>query len=364
MPRQYLIIGAGFTGATLARLLAESGNEVTIVDMAEGPGGMARDGISPEGIRVHWHGPHIFHTNSEQVWNILSRFTRWNDYVHRALSRVGEMYLPFPVNLKSLNGIFGTSLDADDMRIYLRAHKICNSDVNNNAESYLLNEVGAEVFSRFYRGYISKFWGHGAEALDARIVRRVRPRLSWDDRYFQDRYQALPSDGYVALFERMLDHRNIRCRFRDRYEPSRTQASPGRRIIYTGSLPEYFSDDLGPLPYRSIRFEYEVFAGKESPLPAASINYPGDEAYTRASDMRRITGQDYSQTIIVREYPTDHGPALYPLANAQSRAVAALYVSRARKVENVWFAGRLGRYRYINMDQAVGAAMALAKRLN
>ena len=372
MAYDYLIVGAGFTGATCARVLAEAGKRVLIIDKRDHIGGNAYDYVNEHGVRIHKYGPHIFHTNSDKVFDWLSRFTEWRPYEHRVLASVEGKLVPFPINLTTLEMLGLTREEcAPDESI---THP-------QNAEEQCLQRVGRTLYEMFFEGYTTKMWGKHPRELDASVTARIPVRWdSRDDRYFTDKHQAMPKDGYAALFERMLDHPGIEVRLgapaprhpspmRDR-SPYYGAVSP---LIWTGPIDEYFGRCLGPLPYRSMRFEHFVGSfGDGGFSRAATTNYPALGSGTGGlSDMTRMTNMTALGGIDGRlapgcgcsEYPQAEGEPYYPIPAPENHALYDRYRELAAREKNVTFLGRLGRYQYINMDQAVGQALVAAERL-
>lgn len=352
----YLIVGAGFTGATCARQLADAGKKVLVIDKRDHIGGNAYDYMNEHGVRIHKYGPHIFHTNSDKVFAFLSRFTDWRPYEHRVLAFVEGKFVPFPVNLTTLEMLGLTKEDcAPDESI---RHP-------QNAEEQCLQRVGRKLYELFFEGYTTKMWGRHPRELDASVTARIPVRWdSRDDRYFTDKHQAMPKDGYAALFERMLDHPAIRverdCSFED---SARIHGYEYARVIWTGPIDEYFGHSLGSLPYRSMRFYLD--SGPRSAMrEAATINYPDATApYTRETDWDALGGDPVPFSWRTSEAPCDEGEPYYPIPAPENRALYKRYEALAVEEPNVTFLGRLGTYQYLNMDQAVGQALAACERL-
>ena len=350
-----LVVGAGFAGAIMAERLATAGRQVLVIDRREHIAGNAYDHKDAAGVLVHRYGPHLFHTNADAVYEYLSRFTEWLPYEHRVLASVRGKLLPMPINQTTINELYGLNLDEAGVAAFLekvREHR----DPIATSEDVVLNTVGPELCDLFIRNYTRKQWSLELSDLDASVLRRIPTRTNRDDRYFTDKHQGMPKEGYTALFERMLDHPNIRIitgvdykQMRDKQEVNLT--------IYTGRVDEYFDYRLGALPYRGLIFEHEHLAGVEQFQPVATVNYPNDFAYTRITEFKHCTGQKHSGTSLVREYPTSEGEPCYPIPRPQNREHYAQYEKLAEAEKNVIFLGRLAQYRYYNMDQV--AAMAL-----
>ncbi len=356
-----LVVGAGFSGAVVARELADAGHRVVVAERRGHLGGNAHDEQDVAGILVHRYGPHIFHTNAPRVWNYLSRFTVWRPYEHRVLASVDGQLLPLPINRTTINRLYGWQLTEEGVRRHLERVRLEREPLQTS-EDVVLSRVGEDLADRFYRGYTRKQWNRELHDLAPGVAGRIPVRVTDDDRYFEDRYQAMPQDGYAALFRQMVDHPRVEVRFgvEGLALPERRQAAV---VVYTGPLDAYFGQGLGRLPYRSIRFEHEHLAGVARLQSVATVNYPGPEPYTRITEFKHLTGQQHAGTSIVREYPTDEGEPYYPVPSPASDQLARRYRAEAAREHGVVFLGRLAQYRYLNMDQAVAAALVAAARL-
>lgn len=357
----YLIVGAGFAGSVLAERLAnEAGQRVLIVDKRPHIAGNAYDRYDDAGILVHPYGPHIFHTNSEDIFEYLSRFTAWRPYEHRVLASVDGQQLPIPINLDTINKLYGLNLTSFEVEDFFQsvAEKV---DSVQTSEDVVVNRIGRELYNKFFRGYTRKQWGLDPSELDASVTARVPTRTNRDARYFTDKFQAMPLHGYTRMFERMLDHPNIKVMLNTDYREVK-DLFPWGHMIYTGPVDEFFDHRHGKLPYRSLRFEH-------STLPQAryqdvgTVNYPNDHGYTRITEFKHITGQEHGATSIVREYSCADGDPYYPIPRPANAALYKLYEADVEATDNVTFVGRLATYRYYNMDQVVGQALATFKRL-
>jgi UDP-galactopyranose mutase len=355
----YLVVGAGFAGAVCAERLAASGNTVLIVDRRPHIGGNAYDERDAAGILVHRYGPHIFHTNSEAVFAYLSKFTRWRPYEHRVLAHVGGRLLPIPINLDTINAIYGLELEENDVEPFLAALAEPVANVRTS-EDVVVSRVGRDLYEKFFRGYTRKQWGLDPSELDASVAARIPVRTNRDDRYFTDRFQAMPAHGYSAMFRRMLDHPGIVVRTGVDWRSLENVSY--REIIYTGPVDEFFEQRYDPLPYRSLAFEFETLDA-ESVQPVGTVNYPNDHAYTRQTEFKRLTGQIHPMTTVVREYPRADGDPYYPIPRPETKALYERYRVLAEATDGVHFVGRLATYKYYNMDQVVAQAMSVAAKL-
>ncbi len=356
-----LIVGAGFAGSVLAeRLAAGAGQKVLVIDRRPHIGGNAFDRYDEAGILIHRYGPHIFHTNSREVFEYLSRFTHWRPYQHRVLASVDGLLLPIPINLDTINGLYGLSLSSSELEGWFagRAEKV---ERIRTGEDAVVSRVGRELYEKFFRGYTHKQWGLDPSELDASVTGRIPVRTNHDGRYFTDTYQAMPRDGYTRLFENLLDHKNIQLALGCEWQEAQAWV-PHRRLIFTGPIDEFYGYRFGPLPYRSLRFEFETH-DQEFVQPCGQVNYPNDYSYTRRTEFKHLTGQRHARSSVVTEYPQDEGDPYYPIPRPQSAALYRQYQELARQEENVTFAGRLGTYRYYNMDQVVAQALTTYRRL-
>ena len=357
----YLVVGAGFAGATIAeRLAAHAGKRVLICDKRPHIGGNAYDYHDEHGVLIHKYGPHIFHTNSAEVFGYLSRFTEWRPYQHRVRASVDGQLVPIPINLDTVNQLYGTRFTSLELEAYFQSVAEPRAPLKTS-EDVIVNRVGRELYEKFFRNYTRKQWGMDPSQLDASVTARVPVRTNRDDRYFTDTYQSMPLRGYTRMFERMLQHPNIHILLNSDYRDVRSLV-PHTNLIYTGPIDEYFDFTFGQLPYRSIRFEWQT---RDVPVaqPAPVINYPNDHLYTRVTEFKYLSGQEHPKTTLVYEYPTDEGDPYYPVPTAANAALYARYQSLADAAPEVQFLGRLGTYRYYNMDQVVAQALAHYSKL-
>jgi UDP-galactopyranose mutase len=352
----YLIVGAGFAGATMAeRLAAHAGKRVLICDKRPHIGGNAYDYYNEHGILIHKYGPHIFHTNSAEVFGYLSRFTEWRPYQHRVRASVDGQMVPIPINLDTINQLYGTRFTSLELEDFFRSVAEQRPAIKTS-EDVIVNRVGRELYEKFFRNYTRKQWGMDPSELDASVTARVPVRTNRDDRYFTDTYQSMPLHGYTRMFERMLNHPNIHVLLNSDYREIRTLI-PHQHLIYTGPVDEYFEYCFGKLPYRSLRFEWEtrdVARAQDAPV----VNYPNDHLYTRVTEFKYLSGQEHPKTTLVYEFPTSEGDPYYPVPTAANAALYAKYQALADSTPDVQFLGRLGTYKYYNMDQVVAQALA------
>ncbi|MEO8303459.1 MAG: UDP-galactopyranose mutase [Betaproteobacteria bacterium] len=361
-PCDILVAGMGFAGLTAARVLADAGHRVHLVDRRNHIGGNAHDSLDAHGILVHPYGPHIFHTNAERIVAFLSRFTSWRPYEHRVLAKVGDQLLPLPINRTTINKLYGLDLDEPGVARYLESVREPRAKLVTS-EDVILSTVGRDLCEKFFRGYTRKHWGLDLSALAAGVAARIPVRTNDDDRYFTDTHQCMPADGYTAMFHRMVDHPSITFETGVEFESVRNTLAH-RHLIYTGPIDAYFDYCHGRLPYRSIEFRHEHLPGVAVFQPAATVNHPNDDEFTRITEFRYLTGQKHEGTSILREYPRASGEPFYPIPCNDNEALYRRYKAKADALPDVTFVGRLAQYRYYDMDQVVGAALAAAKRVD
>jgi UDP-galactopyranose mutase len=359
----WLIVGAGFAGSVMAeRIAAERGETVLLIDRRNHIGGNAHDRLDAAGVLIHQYGPHIFHTNAQQVVDYLSRFTAWRPYEHRVLADVRGTLVPVPINRTTINRLYGLTLTTDaEVEAFLAARAEPIAEIRSAADM-VLSRVGHELYETLFEGYTRKQWGTDPTELDKSVTGRVPTRTNDDDRYFTDTFQQMPRDGYTAMFSRMLQHPNITVRLGVEYRDIREAVRFGR-LVFTGPIDEFFDYRFGRLPYRSLRFEH-VTLGTEWHQPVAVVNQPLAHDYTRVTEYKHMTGQVHPKTSITYEYPTWEGDPYYPVPRAENQALYARYRALAQATPEVTFVGRLATYRYYNMDQIVGQALATFRRLD
>ncbi len=358
----YLIVGAGFAGSVIAERLARvSDKNVLLIDRRPHIGGNAFDHYNEHGILVHKYGPHIFHTNSREVFEYLSQFTEWRPYEHHVLASVDGQLLPIPINLDTLNRLYGLKMSAFEAEKFLSsvAEK---REPAKTSEDVVVGRVGRELYEKFFRNYTRKQWDMDPSELDMAVTARVPVRTNRDSRYFTDTYQAMPLHGYTRMFENMLDHPNIKILLNANYREME-KFIPYKHLVYTGPIDEFFDFRYGKLPYRSLEFKHETI-NKPVYQPEAVVNYPNEHPYTRITEFKYLTGQEHSKTSIVYEFPRAEGDPYYPVPRPENNATYKRYKALADATLGVHFVGRLATYKYYNMDQVTAQALTTFKQMN
>lgn len=364
-PYDLLVVGAGFAGSVFARRAAEElGQRVLVIDRRPHVAGNAHDAADEHGVLCHSYGPHIFHTNSPDVEAFLSRFTTWRPYEHRVLAEVDGRFVQLPINRTTVNELYGLAITTEpEMQAFLatRAEPV---DAVLNSEHAVVSKVGRDLYERLFRGYTRKHWGLDPADLHASVCARIPVRLDDDGRYFTDRFQAMPVDGYTALFDRLLDHPNIELQLGVDHRDVAADVQAAT-TVWTGPIDEFFDHRFGALPYRSLRFERETRATPGGGLaqPVAQINYPNERVpHTRVTEFRHLTGQSAETTTLAYEYPAAEGDPYYPIPRPANRELYHRYEALARERTDVLFLGRLARYQYLNMDQVVAGSLQAFER--
>lgn len=376
-----VVIGAGFAGAIVARELAERGEQrVLLLEQRSHIGGNAYDALDDAGILVHRYGPHIFHTENERVYHYLSRFTSWRDYPHRVVANIHDMLIPVPFNLRSLRLVFGegfgTILEQKLLKTYGMGRKVTILELRA-AEDPDLALVASYIYKNVFLQYTMKQWGTTPEQIDPAVTARVPVLLSTDDRYFQDKYQGMPKDGYTTLFASLLDHKNIDLSLNTPCESRMHLTESGIAmldneifegpIVYTGALDELFHCRYGRLPYRTLDFRFETIERERFQM-YGTVNYTVSEDFTRITEFKHLTGQQHPYTSIVREYPRAYeglpGEVPYYAINSpENQTIYQTYRTISTRYMNLHLLGRLAEYQYYNMDAITEKALLLSDQL-
>ena len=357
----FLIVGAGFAGTVVAeRLASQAHKKILLIDKRNHIAGNTYDHHDEHGILIHKYGPHIFHTNAKHVFDYLSQFTQWRWYEHEVQARVDGQFVPIPINLNTINKLYGLNLNSGEMEQFL-ASKAERLPHIRTSEDVVLSKVGRELYEKFFKGYTRKQWGVDPSELDATVTARIPTRTNRDNRYFTDTYQAMPEGGYTKMFEQMISHPNIHLMLNTDFKEAKNEVAY-KKLIYTGPIDSYFDHCFGKLPYRSIDFRFETHE-KELIQPTATINYPEVHPYTRSTEFKYLTGQKHHKTTIVYEYPQAEGDPYYPIPRQENSLLYKQYEKLASAIEHVYFTGRLGTYKYYNMDQVVAQSLTLFKKI-
>jgi UDP-galactopyranose mutase len=359
----FLVVGAGFAGSVVAERLATCLDaKVLIVDKRNHIGGNAYDHYNDDGILVHRYGPHIFHTASREVFEYLSRFTSWRSYQHRVVCHVDGQLVPLPINLDTINKLQNSNFSSEEIAAFFAARaEPPASGAPRSSEEVILSKVGRELYEKFFKGYTRKQWGLDPSELDASVAARIPVRTNRDDRYFTDAYQAMPLHGYTRMFERMLDHPNIKIMLNTDYREV-VGVVPHDELIYSGPIDAFFDFRFGPLPYRSLDFKFETI-NRPVFQSAPVVNYPNEYDFTRITEFKYLTGQEHPKTAVVYEFPKAEGDPYYPVPRPENAELYRKYEELANRTSGVHFVGRLATYRYYNMDQVVAQALTLCTKI-
>lgn len=362
-----VIVGAGISGATLAQKYATQLNKkVLILEKRDHIGGNCYDYYNEDGILVSQYGAHLFHTNYEDVWEYVQRFSEWYFYEHKVLAHVDGQLVPIPVNITTVNTLFNMNIqDEEEMKAWLSSVQIKNDNPTNGEEAALAR-VGKILYEKMFKTYTFKQWAKWPHQLDASVLNRIPVRTTFDDRYFSDKYQFLPKNGYTKLFENMLDHKNIEILLNTDFFDVKEGLGEYERLFYTGPIDRFFDFKYNirrQLEYRTINFVSETL-DQEYYQSNSVVNYPSDDVgFTRIVEYKHITGQKHPKTTIVKEFTTDEGEPYYPVPNPDNQQIYEMYRKETEKFDNIHFVGRLANYKYFNMDQAFKNALDLFNTL-
>ena len=375
---RFLIVGAGFSGLVAAHRLSHAGHHCVVVDKRPHLAGNAHDSHDKAGVLIHNYGPHYFRTNSQRILDYLTPFTGWHPVEYKIQSFTEGKFWPFPINLNTFEELIGKPATTADFESYLAENRLDIPDPKNS-EEVILSQVGSRLYELFFEGYTLKQWKRHPRDLDPSVCGRIPIRTNRDDRYLSETFQALPDKGYTHLLENILaDSPNTTLHLNTDFAEAR-ERFPHDHLIFTGAIDEYFGRKYGPLPYRSLRFEHESFTAAElvpresiskKPgfwQPAMQVNYPGkDVPFTRIVEIKHATGQKIDATTIVREFPDDWDISkepYYPVPAPDAAAAYQKYAALAAAETDTTFIGRLATYRYYNMDQVTGMALAASEKL-
>ena len=356
-----LIIGAGLSGAVIARQLAEAGLPVEVIEARDHVAGnchTARD--ADTGVLLHVYGPHIFHTGDDAVWEYVNRFAAFEAYRHRVLTTVADRVFSMPINLLTINQFFGRTFRPDEARDFIAAQATPMADPQS-FEDQALAMIGPDLYAAFFKGYTEKQWGCSPRDLPASILKRLPVRFTYDDSYFTHPHQGIPKDGYTPMVQAMLDHPNISVSLGAAFNPKDTPKDA--HLFWSGPLDGYFGHDRGHLGYRTLDFEHSRLSGNYQGCPV--MNYgDADMPYTRITEHKHFAPwESHDKTLTTHEYSRACGVGdipYYPIRLVEEKAMLAQYVARAEATSGVTFAGRLATYRYLDMDVCIREALDLA----
>jgi len=362
----YIIVGAGLSGSVLAeRIATQQNKKVLIIEKRNHIGGNCYDYYNNDGILIHKYGPHWFHTNSNSVWDYLSKFTEWIKHDHIVKSNIDHILYDIPINRNTINKLYNLDLKTDE-QIQMFYDRVRDYSITNpkNAEEQVLKIVGEDLYKKFFKYYTEKQWGIKATDLDASVTARIPIRINNDGRYFTDKYQGIPRYGYTKMFENILSNKNISILLNTDYKDFLKTEIKFEKLVYTGPIDYFFDYKYGKLPYRSLKFQHETNK-QETYQPYQQINYPNSENYTRIVEYKHVTKQVHPYTTIVKEYPcqaNEYNEPYYPIPNPNNKILYQKYKEDANKLHNTLICGRLGNYLYYNMDQVVAESLSLFEK--
>lgn len=362
-----VIVGAGITGLTLAERLSNTGKKVLLIEKRNHIGGNSYDFINDKGVLVSKYGPHIFHTNSEKVWKYINKFAEWEKYEHLVLSRVGNKMVPIPVNIETINILFGENIsDENGMRSFLEKRRDRAILTPKNSKEVVTSRLGEEIYELMFKGYTKKQWDMWPEDLEPEVLARIPVKYSFDNRFNSDKYQVRPVGGFTKMFEKMVNNSNVELRLGVDFFDIADQIPKETKVIFTGPVDGYVSRILGKkytLPYRSVKFEWKNYH-KDYHQQVGVINYPNiEDQIVRSTEYKYLTGQKHDWTTISEEHFQWDGEPCYPVPTVANRKKYLDIQKKATKIKNVYFAGRLGKYKYINMDKAIDEALQLFEEI-
>jgi len=352
---KYVVVGAGLAGLTMAERIANVLDEkVLVIEKRNHIGGNVYDSYNEDGILIHNYGPHIFHTNDQEVYYYLSQFTKWNDFWHRVLTYVDGNLIPMPITVETINKLYNLNLDCTQVEEFLKKQSVEIKDIKTSKD-VALSKVGQDIYGKFFENYTKKQWGIDPAELDTSVISRIPIRYNRDTRYFNDKYQGIPTHGYTKMCENMAANKNIKILLNTDFKEVMNEITYDK-LIYTGPVDEYYNQKHGKLAYRSIHFEFETF-DQEEYQEAPVVNYPNDYDYTRITEFKKLTWQKHEKTTICKEFPGAEGEPYYPFPTKEWKAKYGLYQEEMKKETKVIFIGRLAEYRYYNMDAVVRRAL-------
>jgi len=366
MKYDIIIVGSGISGCTLAEKYAKNDKKVLVIEKRSFVGGNCHDSVDKDGLKIMDFGGHIFHTDDEEVWNYVQRFSEWVKSEHKVLSFVDGKYVPVPVNIKTVNILFKLNIKTEEeMKNWLAENTEKFTDPKNS-EEIALTRVGKYLYEKMFKNYTIKQWDMEPKELDASVMARIPVRTDFNDRYFSNKYEAQPKEGYTAIFKKMLDHPNITVKLNSDFFKMKDQLKGYEKLFYSGKVDEFFDYKYGKLGYRSLKFEFTTY-DQEHYIPGPTVNYPNfDESFTRIVEYKYFYKQDNLKTTVSREWATAEGDPYYPVPTKNNEELYLKYKKAVEelKKDGIYFIGRLANYKYINMDQAFRDALDLFTKLN
>jgi UDP-galactopyranose mutase len=362
MKRACLVVGAGFSGATVARVLAEAGIPVQVIDKRDHLAGNCHcERDQNTGILLHAYGPHIFHTDDPVVWTFVQKFARFLPYDHRVKATANGKVYGLPITLHTLNQVFERTMSPPEAKVFL-ARLTYKIEQPRNFEEQALATIGQDLYELFFKGYTQKQWGRHPREIPARVFLRLPLRFSYDDRYFTQRFQGIPADGYTQMVHAMLDHPRVETQPATAFH--RQMIADHEHTFFTGSLDDYFGRDMGTLPYRTLDFAHQIAVGDQQ--GCAVMNFPdASVTHTRVTEHKHFAPwEKHRETVVTKEFSRDAEEGdipFYPLRAVGGEELLTAYRARAEQLTNVTFLGRLGTYRYLDMDKAIAEALAVAR---
>ncbi len=357
MKYKNVVVGAGLAGLTIAQRIAnEWQEEVLVIEKRGHIGGNVYDSYNEDGILIHNYGPHIFHTNDREVYEYLSKFTKWNDFWHRVLTYVDGNLIPMPITVETINKLYNLNLSCEEVEEFIKKQAIAIDEIKTSKD-VALSKVGVDIYEKFFENYTKKQWGIDPGEIDTSVISRIPIRYNRDTRYFTDRYQGMPKHGYTKMCENMIADKRIKVLLNTDYKEIIDDLDY-ELLIYTGPTDYFYDYKHGKLAYRSIDFKFETM-DCEKYQEAPVVNYPNDYDFTRITEFKQMTWQEHKKTTILKEFPCSEGEPYYPFPTKECKEQFALYQEEMKKETKVHFLGRLAEYRYYNMDAVVRSAMDL-----
>jgi len=372
-----IIIGSGFTGAVIAHELARKNKKVLLLEKRPSVGGNTYEEVDKNGIRVHAYGPHIFHTNSQEVFDYLKQYAEWYFYEHTVVGHIDGKLIPIPFNFKSIELIFNKeksdTIKAKLLKFFPNKNKVSILELIDHKDK-IIKEFGGFVYEKVFANYTAKQWEMSVKDIDTSVINRVPVILGYDNRYFQDKYQFMPKNGYNEIFENLLNNKNITIKLNtDAKDLIKIKDNKifydGKEfkgnLIYTGLIDELFDYEYGKLPYRSLRFEFENYKMNYF-QPNSVVNYPNEHKYTRITEFKYLTNQQSDTTTILKEYPQQYNGTnipYYSISNEDNNKLYEKYREKAKEIPGLYMCGRLAEYKYYNMDQVILRALEIIKEI-